>query len=86
MHRVELKGLLYRQQEITNFTKFLMHRVELKVAYKLGKGEDIDPVPNAPCGVERCCEGFLKHAVYKFLMHRVELKERLELSNDIIFL
>ncbi len=42
MYRVELKvACPFLTQELIK--RFLMYRVELKVAYKLGRGEDLDP-------------------------------------------
>ncbi len=56
MHRVELKDKNV-SFVITNIAKFLMHRVELKELSKLYSNHAIEPVPNAPCGVESalCC-------------------------------
>ncbi len=52
MHRVELKGDGLVKKRTWNISAFLMHRVELKVAWGPTANRVI-LVPNAPCGVER---------------------------------
>ena len=75
MHRVELKdgGLL---SPVLSVLRFLMHRVELKVAVSYEVFFHVDKkVPNAPCGVERQGSGARPVQALRFLMHRVELKD-----------
>ena len=53
-----------------------MHRVELKVQTYWLDSLALEPVPNAPCGVESLFKflvALIPHPA-PFLMHRVELK------------
>ena len=52
MHRVELKEVSGIQFSVARIS-FLMHRVELKGVNLVCISQQANPVPNAPCGVER---------------------------------
>ena len=74
MRRVELKADKDQGLLATLRISFLMHRVELKVAYKLIFAKLGNHVPNAPCGVESWIGMVYIKPPSLFLMYRVELK------------
>ncbi len=77
MHRVELKVYpLCRLR--SESSKFLMYRVELKGTYFAWKSDEIDHVPNVPCGVESSYGNLCPVEGHLFLMYRVELKVQRE--------
>ena len=73
MYRVELKAFIKICIHAISI-KFLMYRVELKVALQYGHVSLSPTVPNVPCGVESILDEAQRLLRKMFLMYRVELK------------